>query len=134
MNKKFLRAGVHRARANDVGAAVAGFEQEGWKVFVLPDGISDHEGFFRAARALFPLDPPLASYDNWDALADSLSAGLYDLPDRRIAILWPDTTVRIPHPTTYEIALGVLEQVQASLADLRVRAGKPKDVAVVVGK
>jgi hypothetical protein len=47
--------------------------------------------------------------------------------------VWPDTTVRIPHPTTYELAPSVFDQVSEELADARATLGRPKDVAVVVG-
>jgi hypothetical protein len=109
-----------------------GLEEDGWKVFVLPDGISDHESFVRAATALFPLNPPWRG-NSWDAFADCLWEGLYELPDQRIAILWPDTTLRIPHPTTYELALSVFDQVSEGLADAKATLGKTKDLAVVVG-
>jgi hypothetical protein len=123
---------VHRVPIRLLPKLRQRLEEDGWKVFVLPDGISDHDSFVGAATALFPLDPPWYG-NSWDAFADCLWEGLYELPDQRIAILWPDTTLRIPDPKTYELALSVFDQVSEELADSRATLGRPKEVAVVVG-
>jgi Barstar (barnase inhibitor) len=102
-------------------------------VFVLPDGITDHESFLRAATALLPFDPPWYGR-SWDAFDDSLWEGLYELPERLIAILWPDaTTLAGSDPKTYEMVLDCLEDVSEGLADAKATVGNPKDLAVVVG-
>jgi Barstar (barnase inhibitor) len=109
------------------------FEEEGWRVFVLPDGINDHASFVQAATALFPLDPPWYG-GSWDAFDDSLWEGLSELPERRIAILWPDAVkLAGSDPKTYEMALDGLESVSEDLADAKATVGNPKDLAVVVG-
>jgi hypothetical protein len=128
----FREAGVHRAPGNEVRAAVGGFEEDGWKVFVLPDEISDHASFVRAVQTLLPLDPEWHG-TSWDALADSLMEGLWELPDSRIAILWPDAKrYADSEPDTW--AFEVMRQVSEQVGDVRASAGNPKDVAFVLGE
>lgn len=114
------------------------FEEDGWKVFVLPDGINDEASFVRAATAVFPLDPPRpfrsGTIGSWDAFDECLWDGLLDLPERRFAILWPDaTTLAYSDPKVHGAVLHSLENVVRDLADAQATVGDPKDLAVVVG-
>jgi Barstar (barnase inhibitor) len=127
----FRQRGVHHAPATEVREAVDGFEEDGWKVFVLPDGINDHESFVSAVQTLLPLNPVWQGR-SWDALADCLGEGLWELPDRRIAILWPDAKrYADAEPKTY--AFDVMRQVSDQLSEEEPNLGNPKDVAFVVG-
>jgi hypothetical protein len=110
-----------------------------WKVFVLPDGIDGTPSFFGAVDVLLPLDPPLFGIGQgryvWDALSDSLWEGLHEIPERRIAILWPDAArLSEADPVAHETALSVLDDVSRSLTDSEATVGRPKDVAVVIGE
>ena len=108
--------------------------QAGYSTFVLPaEGIVDRVSFFDAVRAVLPLDPPLIGSRSWDAMSDSLWEGLYALPDRRIAILWPNArTMASAASSDFKMALDLLTDVAALLADSRATAGKPKEVTILV--
>lgn len=102
-------------------------------MFELPDGITDHASFVRSAMALFPFDPPWHGR-SWDAFTDSLWEGLLNLPEGRLAILWPDaTTLAYSDPKTSGMVLLCLGDVSDDLADAEATVGNPKDLAVVVG-
>ena len=58
----------------------------GWRVFVLPHDIRDRSTVFAGVRDT-PLDPPPHGDRSWDALADSLSGGLYLSADNPVAII-----------------------------------------------
>jgi barstar (barnase inhibitor) len=110
-----FEAGVHRAPPDDVREAEAVYLTNGWRVFVVPDGIDSEERFFDAVVATFPLDPPLQR-DVWDALDDSLWGGLDTLPETQVAILWPDAlTLADAHPAAHEVALSTLTGLTRSL-------------------
>jgi hypothetical protein len=131
--------GLSLAASAEVRDAQQDFEWAGWKVFVLPDGIKSKLSFFRAVAAIMPLDPPLVGISegrySWDALDDSLWEGLHELPERQIAILWPDAArLAARDPETHRDALDVLDHVSRLLADDEATIGTPKQVAVVVGK
>src|SRR5438105_14851542 len=59
----------------------------GWRVFVRSHDIRDRSTFFDAVRDTLPLDPPPHGDRSWDALADSLSGGLYLLADNLVVII-----------------------------------------------
>lgn len=130
------QSGMHRVPRRFFRDVRRSCEDEGWRVFVLPDGIKDEASFVRAAKAVFPLTP-LWKEGGWfadDAWNDSLWDGLLDLPERRFAILWPDaTTLAYSDPKTYGRVLYRLENVVRDLADAEYTVGNPKDLAVVVG-
>jgi hypothetical protein len=70
----------------------------------------------------------------WDALSDSLWERLFELPDRRIAILWPGAaSLARWSPTAHQYALFTLHTVSQQLADVDLTVGRPKDVAVMIG-
>jgi len=78
-------------------------------------------------------EPPVVSARSWDAMSDSLWEGLHQLPGPRIVILWPNARVMAHEaPAEHELALQVLDDVAAGLADERATLGTPKLLSVVV--
>lgn len=75
------RPGLQLLPGGNVDQARRDFDQHGWRVLVLPRGISDRSSFFRGMKATCPLDPPIIRNDVWDALSDSLWNGLDGLDD-----------------------------------------------------
>lgn len=66
-------------------------EQEKFALLEI-DGTAVHDSrsFFLQVRDRLPLDPPLVGAVNWDALSDSLSAGVMGLPEARVALIWTE--------------------------------------------
>ena len=54
--------------------------------FEVPTRISTPDELAQAALAFLPLDPPISTRLNWDALADSLFEGLSAVPAPNIAV------------------------------------------------
>ena len=129
-----LRPGIARTAQFDVQAVRCRASEAGYATFVLPaDGVVDRESFFHAIRATLPLDPPLTGSRSWDAMSDSLWEGLYALPDRQIAILWPNARLMASAASSdFQMALNVLTDVVNLLANRRATNGSPKDVSVVI--
>jgi hypothetical protein len=95
---------------------------------------SGRQGFFDSVRNTFPLDPPLIGDRSWDALSDSLWEGLFILPARKIAILWPDSSkFKEDFPADYRIAFAVLVDVVRSLCTAKTSDGTPKEVGLYLG-
>jgi hypothetical protein len=93
-------------------------EEEGWLVFALPEGMTDGWAFIRGVKSKVPLNPPLVSDDNWNALSDSLFSGIEDLAAERVALIWPgSTTMAELAPDDFAIAQEILEDNAALLAD-----------------
>jgi hypothetical protein len=125
----------HDTREN-VRAAEPRLRGDGWHVFVLPEGIDSKTRFFDAVVRTFPLDPPLARLrDVWDALYDSLSAGLLDVPAAKIAILWPDAyRLALSEPESHEIATEILGELAEVLRHGEwTDDGKPKEISLLLG-
>jgi hypothetical protein len=129
-----IQPGLRRIGAVDAEAIRSDAERAGYTTFVLPaQGITDKASFFEAVGKTLPLDPPLGIYNVWDALSDSLSGGLYEHPDRRIAILWLGTgNMATSAPADFEKAVDLLAGVAYELADPRAIWGNPKEIAVLV--
>lgn len=127
-----LRRGLHRVSGSDVEQSRRELADAGWRVFVLPEGISDRTTFFLGVRAVLPLDPPLVGNDHWDALSDSLWSGLHDLADKRIAIIWPAALMASRNAESFEIATRVLADVSEALADPEATVGNVKELSVVI--
>src|SRR4051794_17011282 len=83
------QGGLHRRPGAPVERVRRELKMEGWRVFALPEGMTDGWAFIRGAKTTLPLDPPLLSDDNWNALSDSLWEGLYQAGNDRLAIIWP---------------------------------------------
>lgn len=80
---------------------------------------------------MLPLNPPVFSNDVWEALADSLWQGLYELDEAKIAIVWPRfQAMKATHQDDFEIALSVLVDTASSLAEPRPTVGRTKEVLV----
>ena len=126
--------GVHSVAASRVPSLVARLRRAGWKVYALPAGADDGEGFIRAAAAVLPLDPPLHAMKSWDALSDSLWGGLDRAGDSKVAIAWADAgRLRERSPGDFAIAVEVLADLVDSLGDPDATAGRPVQLAVLVG-
>jgi hypothetical protein len=126
-----MERGVHEIADADASSVEREFRRQGWKVFVLPRGINDRESFFRAVRSTVPLDPPVLSDWNWDALSDSLWYGLHSLEETRVAILWPGSKkMAQSEPGEFDIARYILEDVAQTIGNPEFTAGEPKDLFV----
>jgi barstar (barnase inhibitor) len=91
------------------------------------------KAFFDAVRAAVQLDPPVQSERSWDALADSTWEGIFNLPARRILILWRDAAMfRAQAPEEFDLAAAVLADTATGLADPATTRGEPKDVRVLI--
>jgi len=113
----------------DVDAALRAAHDQGIRTYLL-QGVVDHDTFFDTIRANFPLDPPLVSNRSWDALKDSLSGGLINPPDRRVLILWPNTTAMPSYDR--EIALRILHQVAVERANPAYANGVSTEVTILI--
>ena len=81
----------------------------GWRVLILPDGLQDGASLLKALGELIPLDPPMRSFGNQNALNDSISGGLYDLGPGPIAIVWPEPeSMRAISPVDFAAAVDAL--------------------------
>jgi hypothetical protein len=129
-------SGVRREKSQDVLAGQPGLHADGYEVFVIPEGVESKAEFFDAVVSTFPLDPPLVRFrDVWDALDDSLSAGLLDVKARKLAVLWPDAfRLALAEPDEYEIATEILGKLAESLSHGEwTNDGEPKEIVVVLG-
>ena len=102
-------------------------------IYEMPPGISDRPSFFDAARAIFPLDPPVLGSASWDALSDSLWEGLVNLQQTQIAIFWFDTELMfLESRSEFETAVLVFGDVSKNLSDPVATVGNPKNLLVVL--
>ena len=121
------KTGFFTVEALEAEQTVIEREQSGWRIFRLPSNISSKNEFFEGVRHTLPLDPALHSNRSWDALADSLWAGLDSLPEERIVVVWPDASLmEAQAPDDFAIATNVLTELPISLADVEVTAGATK--------
>jgi hypothetical protein len=126
---------VRQVKEVDVLASRSALQDDGFEVFVIPEGVESKSTFFDAVRDTFPLDPPLEGRDVWDALDDSLSSGLLDLEARKIAVVWPDAhRFEVADPAEYEIARDILGSLAGPLSHGEwTNDGEPKEITVVLG-
>lgn len=128
---------VRRDAPQNVRAAEPVLRAVGYRVFVIPEGVESKATFFDAVVATFPLDPPLARVqDVWDALYDSLNAGLLDVPATMLAILWPDSyRLALSEPEYYNSAAYILGALGDVLSHGQwTNDGKPKQIRVILGR
>lgn len=126
------KAGFFTVGTLEAEQTVAQREQAGWRIFRLPSNISSKDEFFEGVRHTLPLDPALHSNRSWDALADSLWAGLDSLSEERIVVVWPDASrMEIQAPDDFAIATNVFTELPTSLADVEVTAGATKQLLVL---
>lgn len=125
--------GLQFAPNIDVNDACRELEALGWRVIVLPRGMSDRKSFFDGIRSAAPLDPQLVGDRVWDALDDSLWGGLLDLEEKNVAMFWPDAGVMEKSaPADFAIARDILSKLPESLSNPQLTLGNPKQVAVVL--
>ena len=116
-------------RGGDAEKQAAELRACGWLVYLLPPGIADKASFFEGVRAVLPLDPPLVGNQSWDALSDSVWAGLDQTEGKRIAIVWPQARLAVPELQT---AVRILEDLTESLSDMDATSGSPKEICIVI--
>lgn len=85
-----LKSGLFYSTNEEAKELLTQAKNEGFAVFLIRNSKSKQE-FIANARKAFPLDPPLESNDNWDALSDSLWGGLDGCGAGKIFILWSDS-------------------------------------------
>lgn len=125
--------GLHRFSSFDVNRGSCELADDGWKVFVLPNGLKNTQAFFQGIRSVLPLDPPVLGNDNWDALSDSLWGGLDSLDTKKIAIIWPSSVeMEDTQPEDFEIATSILSGLTESLADVDATLGNVKQILVIL--
>ncbi len=94
------------------------------------DGTS-RSAFFDTVRARAPLDPPLSTDRSWDALLDSLSAGLWQSAEGTILIAWLDASrFEAACSEEHAIAVDVLVSTCVRLSESRGGPMNPKDAQV----
>lgn len=126
------RTGFFTVDALEAEQTIAKREQTGWRIFRLPTNISSKDEFFEGVRHTLPLDPALHSNRSWDALADSLWAGLDSLSEERIVVIWPDASrMEAQAPEDFAIATNIFTELPTSLADVEVTAGATKQLLVL---
>ena len=130
-----LEQGLNEIDESAAADAAKGIEDEGYRVFHLPEGIVSRDAFFDAVRGLLPLAPPLASNYSWDALSDSLWGGLDELGDESMAIVWHGAEqLEQASSRDFEIARSILADVSDSLADADATQGQTKRVVVLLAR
>lgn len=126
-------SGLHHMPAANVESTRRELEQVGWLVFVLPEAMIDGRGFFQGVRSTLPLDPPVLSDDNWNALSDSLWNGVDSLDVDRVALIWPESdTMAELAPEDFRVAQELLADIASSLADRDATAGEPTKFTVIL--
>jgi hypothetical protein len=117
--------GVLIARKDEIREICKEKTKLGWRVFDLPSRISNKLEFFDAVRAALPLDPPLhRDSENWDALNDSLWAGLHSLRTPGSIIVWSGfDLLKNNSNSDFEIALGVFGSIANTISDPKYGGG-----------
>ncbi|MFF1779877.1 hypothetical protein [Streptomyces virginiae] len=128
-----INAGFYEVPGTDIPGILDEAARQGVPVFTLSTaGRIDQEAFVGAVRAALPLDPPLASGTVWDAISDSVGGGLHELKSPRVVIVWPDARPVAGAEGDFWIALEILRDVVAILAEDRYTGGRPTQVSVYV--
>jgi hypothetical protein len=128
-----MTPGLHEVSQSDASALIAVLRRDSYGVFEMSSTIHGRLGFFAAVREVLPLDPPVTSDDNWDALSDSLWEGLSMEPLGKIAIVWPEPSLmQQMSPADFAIACDVLRDVAELLGDEDATVGAPKAVVVLL--
>jgi Barstar (barnase inhibitor) len=126
---------VHRIDPVGLDAVAREARAGGVPTFTLSvGGRAGRDGFFDAVRRILPLNPPVETSRSWDALADSMWQGIYELGAARVVIVWPDAAeYGAVSPAERGEALSVLESMTRTLADPRYTLGRPTELCVYVG-
>lgn len=89
-------------------------------------GVVDGATFLARAAEVLPLDPPLASRDNWDAFSDSVWGGLEQLAKERVALIWTSVEEMLKRGLQdLLISVTCLQQVAAEVATARYGISHP---------
>ncbi|MFF3446750.1 hypothetical protein ACFYXJ_06360 [Streptomyces sp. NPDC002667] len=128
--------GLHEVSGTDIPRILAEAAGQGLPVFTLStSGRIDKEAFFAAVRETLPLDPPLGnSRMVWDALSDSVWGGIHALQSPRVVIVWPDVRLGAGAHGDFQMALDILRDVVATLAEARYTGGRPTQLSVYVAR
>ncbi|MEU2237105.1 barstar family protein [Streptomyces vietnamensis] len=125
--------GLHEVPGADIPGILDEAARQGVPVFTLSTaGRTDKEAFFGAVRETLPLDPPLGPLDVWDALSDSVWGGLHALETPRVVVVWPDARPVVGAEGDFWIALSILRDELATLAEDRYTSGRPTQVSVYI--
>ena len=118
---------------DEVRRAASWFASEGWRVFVLPDGLRDGQGFLSALTVGgLPLDPPMSQLRVWHALLDSIRGGVQDLREVRVAIVWPESgTMRRRSPVDFDEVIHILGDIAGHAPEWSLNRA-PLDLRVVI--
>jgi hypothetical protein len=129
-----IDGGLHGVSGEDMPGILDEAARQGVPVFTLSTaGRTDKEAFFGAVRETLPSDPPLGTFRMaWDALSDSVWGGLHALESPRAVIVWPDARPVAGGEGDFRIALNILRDVAATLAEVRCTGGRPTQVSVYV--
>jgi hypothetical protein len=101
---------------------------------VSASGGSGRAGIFDAIRQNLPLEPPLLSDRSWDALSDSLWAGIDSLDAQMVVIVWPNFAEMTSNDFHMrQIVISILQDVTRTLADPVITNGRPKEVCIYLG-
>lgn len=129
-----LSRGVNEATSEEAESARSEASQLGADVFILATkGASTRADFFEQVKKSLPLDPPLLGSRSWDALADSLWAGIDSLDATVVVIIWTGASdLRRDAPDDFTIAMTVFRDLTESLGKWTETYGEPKEVCVYV--
>ncbi|MFB6632170.1 hypothetical protein ACFCWY_19955 [Streptomyces sp. NPDC056362] len=128
-----ISAGFHEVPGRDIPGILDEATRQGVPVFTLTTaGRTDKEAFFGAVQETLPLDPALGPHLVWDALSDSVWSGLHELKSPRVVIVWPDAQPVAGAEGDFWIALEILCDVIAGLAEVRYTGGRPTQVSIYV--
>ncbi|MFD6422378.1 barstar family protein [Streptomyces sp. NPDC060198] len=129
-----MARGFHEVSGADIPGVVQEAARRGVPVFTLSTGgRTDKGAFFEAVRETLPLDPPLGTFrEVWEALSDSVWGGLHALKTPRVVIVWRDARPVAEAQGDFRMALDVLRDTVATLAEARYTGGRPTQVSVCV--
>jgi hypothetical protein len=92
------RSHLHYLSADEAEAVAEEAERHGAAVLRLDtSGSGSLSEFFAGVRAHLPLDPPVTpppqDHDVWDALAESLRQGIFQLGVRNVFLVWAGSSL-----------------------------------------
>lgn len=125
-----LEPGLHRVEQLNIGEILQ--MATDCQVFTLSDNIDSKVNFFQSVKSTLPLDPVVQSNSNWDALSDSLWAGLDELNNDTIVILWPNARkLQVLEPDAFSISSEILVDISNSLGEESQTGGETKRIIII---
>jgi Barstar (barnase inhibitor) len=110
--------GLHERKSIPAEEIVANLRANGWPVYSIGGAPGSKSEFLEAIKAGLPTDPPLGNGHVWDALIDSVWAGIYELRKDRVAIVWAKSSRLAENdPNAYRTAKEILTDIVFGLAD-----------------